>query len=825
MDAIVPCAMARALSIALMVLVQGSLHGQWIEQRIVLKPGWNAVQVEVILSEPRCDTVFGSLPTVTGVWRYARRFSTVEFTEDIGQLLANDGHWLRWLPPQHPERFLSTLTDLQGGYAYLIEVAAGAAPMTLTLVGEPVLPQGELIPGAMNLVGLPVNPFAAPTLAQALQDTVGIAVEPGLGSAVYTVGSDGRARQVLQTTRQSAVAGQAYWLRAERMARHLSAVTLSGSMDARGCLDFGTEGLEHVLNFHNQAVGTPVTVELRVVKSAGPPPGGPVLIGAVPLSYFYSDITNTSFGWREFSETVSLEIEPESTSELRIGLRRADLEPYSSGGEAVYAGLLEVLVKPYNWRYRIAIRALPEAAQPQLAPMSAIADDGRVRPQSDTPVTYHPAQGLWLGEVTLDQVQRIEPVGGIGDNGLQATPLPFRYPLLVHVNRSGEARLLQHVLVAWSEGVDSGQTLRLYADEANLPEDVTRVERISSAALPVMEPCALTGIWGAQLQGDVTLGYDDPVNPFKHAFHPDHDNKDAEFSPTPLPEGVESWSVERQIMLDFAEAGGEDGEALIPQGPVIVFAQQGQEVQLPALSIGSPYTLRFRMRVDALPPAGGTTCVFDAFVSSSSMPSMELLLHGDGRMRFYQYGDHGVVAPLMSRDLVTVGEWLTVTIVHTGAAVQLYWNGSFVTASGAPAMPASLHHVIRFGHLNPARPHSAPFIGALHTILLRNDAMTETEVTLHTGFPHISPAANVQAYYPMTEAGGDQLLDLMGSAGPAKLINDIGWQNTLSARQPFWGIGYTSGRYRETVSGLRREPIATQGTFLLNRISREGQLY
>jgi hypothetical protein len=49
----------------------------------------------------------------------------------------------------------------------------------------------------------------------------------------------------------------------------------------------------------------------------------------------------------------------------------------------------------------------------------------------------------------------------------------------------------------------------------------------------------------------VVLGHTAASNPFLHTFHPDHDNKPAEFTPGPLPEGIESYTVSRAIDLNF----------------------------------------------------------------------------------------------------------------------------------------------------------------------------------------------------------------------------------------------------------------------------------
>jgi hypothetical protein len=48
----------------------------------------------------------------------------------------------------------------------------------------------------------------------------------------------------------------------------------------------------------------------------------------------------------------------------------------------------------------------------------------------------------------------------------------------------------------------------------------------------------------------VNLDYDHPLNPFKHRFHPDHNNLDERFEQK-LPEGKESFTVTRAISLEF----------------------------------------------------------------------------------------------------------------------------------------------------------------------------------------------------------------------------------------------------------------------------------
>jgi hypothetical protein len=138
---------------------------------------------------------------IESVWKYNRRFTTVQVDESPMALLAAPDRWLTWLPPSHPEAFLSTLHRLQGGEAYLIKVSPSAAPFVWAVKGAPVLPATEWVPNALNLAGLPADPAAAPSFAQLLRDTPEINTAPGTSSGIYGVAPDGREYQIRQTER------------------------------------------------------------------------------------------------------------------------------------------------------------------------------------------------------------------------------------------------------------------------------------------------------------------------------------------------------------------------------------------------------------------------------------------------------------------------------------------------------------------------------------------------------------------------------------------------------------------------------------------------
>ena len=64
-----------------------------VEQKFTLKPGWNAVFLEV-RPEPRDPaTVFADLPAGSSVWTWLSRESSVEFIQDPSEDLWGQPNW------------------------------------------------------------------------------------------------------------------------------------------------------------------------------------------------------------------------------------------------------------------------------------------------------------------------------------------------------------------------------------------------------------------------------------------------------------------------------------------------------------------------------------------------------------------------------------------------------------------------------------------------------------------------------------------------------------------------------------------------------------
>ena len=150
----------------------GSATAQWVTQTLVLRPGWNAVYLEVQPEPAECDQVFAGLP-IESVWAWNRRFSTVQFIQDVNELVPGQPDWLVHLPAGDPGRPARNLFAIQGGRPYLIKLRSDASPVNWTVKGQPVLRPIDWLADSLNLVGFPLAPGAAPSFQSFLRRIAG----------------------------------------------------------------------------------------------------------------------------------------------------------------------------------------------------------------------------------------------------------------------------------------------------------------------------------------------------------------------------------------------------------------------------------------------------------------------------------------------------------------------------------------------------------------------------------------------------------------------------------------------------------------------------
>ncbi len=505
-------------AVFLLFLAGPASYAQWSVQEIELRPGWNAVFLEVEPELNACEDVFGQTP-VTSVWARAKRFSTVQFLTDPTELVPPQADWLAYFPPDSPRGFLSSLYAVHGGRAYLIELA-GTETRRLSLLGKAVVSGIDWVPDSFNLVGFHIDPDQPPAFGSYLAPDPALCSQP-----IYRLGATGRWEAVTDPAGTAMGRGEAYWIYCKGPSSYDGPLAIDRRL--HGVLDFRDQIVEHLLPLKNQSAAAK-SVTLRVLPSARPPEKSAEgetlsLDGQVALSY------QRLLSWEPFDKPLTIPIDPHSTLAVRLAVRRGAMAP-PSNETGDYGSVLEIRDGEGSL-YR-----LPVAAQ----------------------VSGSKA-GLWVGAVSVDQVSEA------GDAADRATPTPvgspFTFRLILHVDGQGVVRLLQHVVVMQIEDPQTGASrFVLITDDSLLPqyegigirdgEIVGR--RITSPVFAFDAPLPMTGSFATvlSLADPIMMEYMNALNPFVHRYHPDHDNLDERYANT-LAEGAESFTFSRDIRLEF----------------------------------------------------------------------------------------------------------------------------------------------------------------------------------------------------------------------------------------------------------------------------------
>ena len=517
---------------------------QWVQESHLLKPGWNAVFLDVSPEPAVCGALFAGLP-VESAWDFNPSVDSPQFVQDPSTLIAGSPGWLTWFPPASPIASQSNLAILRDGRPYLIKLPDNAAPVTWTVTGKPSLRRTTWRPGGWNFVGFRVG-AAGPTF-QAL-----FAGESGLtGQPVYRLNSSGGWESLTNLSTARPVAGEAYWVRCQSPAQRTA--TIEVDPGSREGLNFSLGSAESALRIRNTS---PVArnISLRLLPSGTPPAGQPALAGPLPMEYWMTDYANAAMAWAPLPAALTFAALPAGAEwNLRLGVRRVGGGIAAAGSQ--FQGLIEV-TDDLGSRWLVPVAADPLSGGGAGAAASL---QGAIGP---------PRHGLWIGEALIKAISQPahpshaalpRPAGG---------ELSFR--LMVHVDAAGTSRLLQRVYLVRKPPTylpdpqhpgfnilhQPSRTVVL-TDESLVPSIIGSGgivgQRISSAAFGFSQPLGLTGgpFATGTLHGMVTLDYNDPLNPFKHVYHPDHDNLNERFEQPPLAEGKESFSVSRQLALEF----------------------------------------------------------------------------------------------------------------------------------------------------------------------------------------------------------------------------------------------------------------------------------
>ncbi len=542
-------------------------------QTLTLNPGWSAIYLEVTPEPAEVASVFAGLPVVS-VWQWQQTVGQVEFIADPAEGLLNREDWRSFFPDlSGGTPFLTNLFALRGNQAYLVRLG-GTAIVPLTVTGRPSLRPTQWVPDSFNLVGFHLDPSAPPTVADYFSPSPAHAGQP-----VYTLGAGGVWQ--LMSPSQNLASGRSYWVFTEGKSEFQGPLEIFPPT-ADG-LEFGSAIVYHGLTYRNHS-GNPTDVTLDLLPSADG--------SALPaLAHWQLDAEGTTI-WPLLPSPYDVAVDGGGERNTPIAVRRAGITT------AGVAGLLEVS-DGAGCRYLVPVAASPPQPAAGAPPLGDFT-------------------GLWVGSATVDKVSEVRrnvqrvcpcpnPPSGLCpaavDGSVEAcqddgagpfcttgpdsqctlveggieTPIParreFDLRLLVHSDDAGNARLLKEVTLMFQEGPDEttpGSFVLVTNDDrlseftgSALRDGVPVGTRVSSAAFDfpgTTLPLSGSVAPGGTLTGSIILEPDFPTNPFRHRFHPDHNQLDEqyqEFSGASRSRLFEEFTITRQLTLVLAPADPE----------------------------------------------------------------------------------------------------------------------------------------------------------------------------------------------------------------------------------------------------------------------------
>ena len=509
------------------------------QQTIELQPGWNAIWVQVEPEANHMSEVFANLP-VASVWRWIPTEAGARFVQDPAEGLENVEGWFAWFPEPRPEAFLSNLFRINANTAYLVRLE-GSQPRQIVLEGRP-----ELIPlrwqtDAFTLTGLPVALNNSPSFAEFFANS-----PAHQGQPIYRLQPNGQ-WQVVNPGSTTIRDGEAYWVYTEGRSGYqgrLDVVLEQGeSLEFAAALD----ETRFVLRNRSDLPGS-----FLVRRLAG---------SDMPIAFRYEDVETGEIGWPSLPASLVLEAAPGEDVFLTLAPVRRDFSA---------TRMEQVLEITDELGERRLLHIGGNTLQPFVAPVRGA--QGR----SSDPVSL---AGLWLGEVEVNAVSESQQAGVVPT----PTPQTFAQRFLIHVDSSGQARLLKDVIQMWQEGtvapspidpslnevVESGRfvlltdpgLIGLYVGSVNR-DGASVGQRYSTVAYDFEGDSQLFDgefVPGGQLSTTLVIEPDLPTNPFLHRYHPDHDNRDPQF----LNFQAEAYQVVREMRLVFAV---EDPRGATPPG-------------------------------------------------------------------------------------------------------------------------------------------------------------------------------------------------------------------------------------------------------------------
>ncbi len=480
-----------ASAIAAALFAATSASAGHVAETLTLARGWNAVYLESTPEQPDPAAFFAGSPVErVGLYLPDAYDATAQYRGDGTEILQQPVSFQTWMSDA-PAR-VCTLTALRGGHCYLIY---SSAAFTKTFYGTPAVP--DLAWRVADTSGEGFMTIAAPSLAAGTS----VAAKAyfgegpfGAGGTAYTVGGTGQEPTFLSLGflggKASVEAGKAYAFTG------VDAGDWPGVIDVSGLTPLGVyfgETDNTALFFLRNAGTADRTFRLSVLASEkeGDQPlevsrlvsGGPADGGSW---------TNAPYG-----ASWELEVRAGDRVTVKLAVDRAGV----TDPTAYYGALLQI-EDLGGTRMRVRLPIVAEAAR------------------TTGSAAAWPA-GLWLGGIELTQVSQLGDTTPVDANGT------MKAMLILHVAENGQLTLLQRAVVATEAGPDGEPIETLYVDAGDAPAGALSSRRVESVMLsattPAVHPAETdSDQFGQRPVFTYTVAADARDNPFRHAWHPDH---------------------------------------------------------------------------------------------------------------------------------------------------------------------------------------------------------------------------------------------------------------------------------------------------------------